>query len=184
MNTQMKIRTFSLIASLSFVALATSAQEAPTPPAAANPQLGGMPGITLDMIRTGFEQRFDRMDANGDGVITKEEVAGPQAGAQGEARPRRGAGEPQAERRPRADRQGAGNRRPPRAGGGGLPMPRLNLEDIDANGDGQVSRAEWAAQYDELATFDTNGDGRLDMQEVRAMRQSAASASKPAKRKE
>ena len=169
----MKFRTLPILASSCFLAFTANAQEAPKPPAAEAPQLDRMPGVTLDMIRAGLERRFDRMDANGDGFITKDEAVNLQPQARNDRA--RGDG------RPRGERRGPEGQRSDRLGRG-FPTPTQNLPDADTDQDGQVSRAEWAAQFDELAAHDVNGDGRLDMKELSAYRgrgQSVKQKSKP-----
>jgi len=72
----------------------------------------------------GRDEMFARIDANGDGFITEDEAA--------------------------AMGQGRGGR-------GGQPFARM-----DQDGDGKVTREEWQAAFDKL---DTNGDGVLDEQD-------------------
>ena len=101
----------------------------------------GMDGpMTLSGMQARSDERFDRMDADHDGVITTAEL---------EAR--------QAERPGGPDGAGPGGGR--RGPGGGMMR-------ADADGDGRITRAESrAAVAERFARVDANGDGMISEDE-------------------
>ncbi len=89
-------------------------------------------------------ERFIRLDGNGDGVLDPAETAAARDGM----------------------RQRRGQRRP--AGG----MEGQLLSRADADGDGGLSKAEYAAAMTSLfGRLDTDGDGRITRGELQAIRQ-------------
>lgn len=61
-----------------------------------------------------------------------------------------------------------------KGGHGGKHGPRLNFEDVDANGDGLITKDEIVAQAAaRFATVDTNGDGNLSAEELAAVSERA-----------
>lgn len=99
--------------------------------------------------RAAAEARFARMDADKDGALEAGERGKRGPGEGGWGKMRRG---PDGERMgKRGERRGPGGR-----GAGGMMQ-------ADTNGDGAVSRAEFdAASAQRFARLDTNRDGRLD----------------------
>lgn len=92
------------------------------------------------------EARFARLDADGNGVITRAEFLQPRAGARGKGRNMRGAGR------------------------GGAFGPRAFAR-IDADRDGKISLAEaTAARLRAFERLDANRDGRVTPEERRARR--------------
>lgn len=94
--------------------------------------------VTRDELDAARSDRFERMDANGDGLLTEAEL--------------RAFGEERAERR----------------------AARM-LDRMDEDGDGAVSSAEFAALSERRAErmferADVNGDGAIDRDEAEAMR--------------
>lgn len=139
------IRNDIIIALLSFsatgVAIAQTTSAPPPPPAADRT-------ITRDEFLAEAGRRFDAMDSNHDGKLTPEERRNGRDFAT------RGPGGPSAP-------GGFGAPRGPEAGEG----PGDRLAQLDTNGDGKISRAEFDAQFDRL---DTNHDGVIDATEAKA----------------
>ncbi len=110
---------------------------------------------------------FDRFDADGDGAVTYEEVQAWRTRffttADADENGFLTSEEMQAVRDQAAAAGAGGQRRGPRRGGrGGDPITRL-----DADGDGQLSRAEFVdAPFPALERFDRNEDGRLTRDEL------------------
>jgi Ca2+-binding EF-hand superfamily protein len=136
------------------------------------------------------EEMFKRLDKNGDGKISKDEMPDEfrermqpllerlgkdeltkddlirfAAARDGQRGPAEG-GRP-AERRPGEGRPGEGR---PQGRGDGPPPGRgrgpLLLQKLDTNNDGRLSKDELAKLADKFAEFDENGDGQLDMREL------------------
>ncbi len=160
----MKFRTLSVIAPICFIAAMSNGQTPDDATATDAPSADRGAGMAIENMRAAIQVRFDRMDADGDGFVSKAEFPGPQRRASGNQRP---SGD--AERRT-GERRAAGERQPRRQGR--MPMQWRSFDDYDSNKDGQVSKDEMAAPINELASLDANGDGRLDRSEMRAMRPS------------
>lgn len=117
--------------------------------------------IQLSEIEAQAEQRFTRLDLDGNGAITQAEAT--------EAREKMMA--MMAERRA----GGEGMRRGPRGGRGGPEGAMFGR--ADANGDGQVTFAEFSApMMERFAQHDTNGDGAIDADERVAAREARKAA--------
>jgi len=97
--------------------------------------------ITADEAQA-FEQRlFNRLDANHDGVLTQEEFSARRMGRQAAA------DAPQKTETFRSKRFAA----------------------MDANGDGRITADEFAAAFNKrLQALDANGDGRITLDEMKA----------------
>ena len=96
--------------------------------------------VTRDEFQ-GPERLFDRLDADGDGQVTKAEA--------------------EAMRGRRGGRQGGGRRE------GASPAPTgVTLELVDANRDGVLSLGEWTEFF---ATADCDGDGQVSAEEWKQM---------------
>lgn len=89
-----------------------------------------------------------RLDRNGDGRITREEMRPPKKDGEGERK-----------RPPREDE----TQRPPP---GGRSVPRL-VAALDADKDGKISAAEIENAPESLKQLDANGDGELTPDELR-----------------
>ncbi|MBI2920465.1 MAG: EF-hand domain-containing protein, partial [Planctomycetes bacterium] len=51
--------------------------------------------------------------------------------------------------------------------GGGPPGGKDPVKDMDADGDGKVSKPEWRGPWEEFDRLDRNHDGVLDRQELK-----------------
>ena len=139
-------------------------------PAIAIAQPGGERGMRADANGDGLiqmaeieaqaEQRFARLDLDGNGAITQAEAT--------EAREKMKA--MMAERRA----GGEGKRRGGRGGRGG---DGAMFERADANGDGQLTFAEFSApMMQRFAQHDANGDGAISAEERAAAREARKAA--------
>ena len=134
----------------------------------ARPPMPPMPPIFafFDANRDGelSEQEIDkasealaRLDRNGDGRITREEMRPPQGeGDEGGKRPPKGEGD---RKRPPRDDEPKGP--PP----GGRPVPPL-VAALDADKDGRISASEIENAPAALKELDANGDGELTPEEL------------------
>jgi len=98
-------------------------------------------GVVTPDEAQAFEQRlFARLDANHDGVLTLDEFTARRAGRQtANAEPQRGA-----------------------------TFRSRRFAAMDTNGDGRVTADEFAAAFNKrLSAMDANGDGRITLDEVR-----------------
>lgn len=136
--------------------------------------------VSLDEFTAAWDkaarERFKRHDANGDGILDKEELAKrPGPGPRGEGR---GHGPGYGPRPPAncPNRPGDGERelgqgpRPPMDRPGGGPL-RPSPEEMDANNDGNVSKDEFSAACAKInqthfERMDENGDGVLSQDEL------------------
>ncbi|MCY4130576.1 MAG: EF-hand domain-containing protein [Gammaproteobacteria bacterium] len=168
----MNLKSLSIAASALLVTSITHAQTPALP-------IDRVAGLAIEDMRAAIQTRFDRMDTNGDGFLTKDEFTTRPGAAAGNAR---ASGEGVGRTR---DRQRAGDR--PRAGGqraqrqARMPLRWRSFDEFDSDQDGQVSQAEISAPIDELVSLDKNGDGRLDRSEMRAARQPTDTAKKAPK---
>lgn len=145
------------LASASFMTVAlvgpTAAQTAP----AARGDANGDGVLTRDEAMAQADARFDRLDTNKDGKLTSDEMRPhrPMAGA-----------EPMASAPPPAD---GASPAPPAPGGRGF-GDRMFAR-LDTNGDGVIDREEYRAQaarrFDRM---DSNKDGKVDAAERQAAR--------------
>lgn len=152
------MRTLQLLAvglSVFFVLLAApwalAEEDGPRPP-----QGGRGGGSMWDRVKA--------FDADGDGVVTREEFQGPDrlfdrldADGDGEVTQ----AEAEAARSRRGGRPGGGRREPAAAAPTGI-----TLELVDANQDGVISLGEWTEFF---ATADCDGDGRVSAEEWKQM---------------
>ena len=121
--------------------------------------------ITADEIpeerRAFFDKLLQRLDKNGDGKISRDELAQARGARRDGQRPRRGEGRPGRPGRgtDRPKRPGRGGDRPGR--GGMMRHPLLLL--LDANRDGKVTQEEMLAAFKKL---DRNGDGVITASEL------------------
>ena len=120
----------------------------------------------------GMQALFDRFDADGDGVVTTDEVQTWRASyfdfADADQDGYLSAGEVAAMRAAAEDRMGArtGDEAAPRPRRG-AGMDRDPIERYDADGDGRLSRAEFVeAPFEALERFDANNDGALTLDEL------------------
>lgn len=148
--------TFILLLTL-FGVFGVAAQTPPPAAAAgaASANLSRAPSMVLENIRTALQQRFNRMDANQDGVVTKEEFpkASPRSGDQ--HRERRG----EARESARSERARSN---PPQDR---LPMMPQRFEQLDNNQDGKIEEEELLAIYERMKEMDTDGDGEVTPRE-------------------
>ena len=149
----MTIKTSAAVVFLSIFAFGSLAQ---TPNSPSAPALNQMPAMQLTMLRAALEQRFSRMDQDGDGRLSEAEFDAVMSRRQG------------------ANQSGDRPRNPARAGRMPLAGAGQDFSEIDTNDDGYVTSEEMIALVDELAKFDTNKDQALDFDEMRAMRQAQA----------
>lgn len=145
------------------------------------------PGSVLESQRPLFERLLRRADANGDGQLSRDELAAVErqelAAPHHEARRRVGGdGDFNPDAKPKAF---AGAK--PGKGKGASTPDRIEhrVMRLDANHDGKIERGEFAEQrMQHFDRFDTNHDGALDQAEIRSMAEKiAARAAKHAKRK-
>lgn len=136
-------------------------------------------GVTVTEFFDGMDkmnqERFGRMDANADGILSKEEVAAmPGPGGRHGQGPGQGQGRPP---RPEGDAQGPPPPPPDAADGGSSstapqrPIWPPRPEQWDSNGDGSVTFEEFCAAWDKFnqAQFnrvDANADGVLSTDEL------------------
>jgi Ca2+-binding EF-hand superfamily protein len=115
--------------------------------------------ISKDEAPERIKENFDRLDANKDGNIDAEEFARMATGFGGRpGAPGAPAGAP--------GRPGEPGR-PGAPGGLGGPMVNLPvLRALDADGDGEISKAEIEGAAKALAALDKNGDGKLTREEI------------------
>lgn len=154
-----------LLASLLLV-VPSAAEDEPTPPGPRGGGAGGGggpdggPGGRRRGGRGNPWERLERMDADGDGKVTRDEFRGPDrmfdrldADGDGSVTEK----EAGSFRRPGGrDRPGGQRSR----GNGGTSM--LSPQKVDTNRDGRITKEEWAAFH---AAADKNGDGVLDKDE-------------------
>lgn len=121
------------------------------------------------------EETFSKHDANSDGKLTKDEVPDEQKEMFQRITQRLGTDSLTKEQfvRAMAQRRGEGGRppegRPGEPGRPGFPggMPPLPvLRALDADGDGEISKAEIEGASKALAALDKNGDGKLSRDEI------------------
>src|SRR5207302_1971208 len=147
-------------------------------PPGAPPMVGGL-FAALDTDRNGELSTAEivaagstllKLDKNGDGKLTPDEVFGGQPGGGPPGRP--GEGRPGAGHPANPPPPGAPGGRPGQRGLGGLNPEefRERLKQADANGDGKISKDEAPAIIkDRFDRIDGNGDGFIDDTEVRQM---------------
>ncbi len=133
----------------------------PLSPAAAPKGKKGA-GEKVAQVAERMKEAFAKMDADGDGFLSKAEARGPLAQRFDDIDANKDGKLSAAEVQAAAAammRNGAG------AGAGRGPL--ANFHDQDADGDGRVSKAEAkGALLEKFAELDTNGDGQLTRQEV------------------
>lgn len=159
------------LASASFMGIAlvgpTAAQTAPAPRGDAN----GDGVLTRDEAMAQADARFDRMDANKDGKLTSDEM-----------RPRGRMGGAEVPPPPPPPADGAAPPPPPPGGPamGGRGFGDRMFARLDTNGDGVIDREEFRAQaarrFDRM---DTNKDGKIDAAEREAARDAMRSMRGP-----
>ncbi len=107
---------------------------------------------------------FESMDINSDRQITPEEFRGP--APMFALLDANGDGVLAAEELSLGSRRARGGRAGGRVGGG----PAAGFQNMDADGDGQVSLDEWAGTEQTFRRLDGNGDGLLTPNEIPANR--------------
>lgn len=155
----MSPKYIGIVASACFMVAIAHGQTPDTAPTPPTPPIDRAAGMAIEDVRSAMQTRFDRMDRNDDGFISKGEFPGPRGS---NARGQRRAGDG-------ADRARAGGQ--PRQRRAASPMRWRSFDEYDTDKDGQISKEEMSAPLDELASMDANGDGRLDRSEMRPMRQ-------------
>lgn len=169
----MNLKSLSMVAVSCGLIVVAQGQTPETPPVAPTPPIERAAGMAIEDMRAAIQLRFDRLDTNGDGFVSKEEFPGRRGGAAGNQRP---AGNAAGSGGDRPRMRGQASQRQAR-----MPMRWRSFDDYDSDKDGQVSKDEMAAPIDELASLDTNGDGRVDRSEMRANRQPRDAAKKAPK---
>ncbi len=164
----MNVKSLSTIAFTCFIGVVAHGQTPETPPVAPSPPIDRSAGMAIETMRSAIQTRFERMDTNGDGFLTKNEF--PERRGSGN-RSQRPSGDGASRGR---DQARAGDR--PRQRQDRMPIRWRSFEEYDSDKDGQVSKEEMAAPVDELAALDSNGDGRIDRTEMRAIRESRDAA--------
>ncbi|MGJ8536576.1 MAG: EF-hand domain-containing protein [Parasphingopyxis sp.] len=114
--------------------------------------------------RRGHGPRMERLDTNGDGIVTRDEAIAP-ALARFDRADANGDGQiDQAERTAMREQRGA--RRAERRA-----QRRANRPNPDANGDGRITRDEFGTRaVERFNSADANGDGIVTREERRAAR--------------
>lgn len=121
--------------------------------------------VTRAEATAAADTMFGRMDANGDGTLSGEELRPRRGGRPGLERPRPNVEPMQTDRNGQVNAPERGAR-PPRMG-----MGRGMLAAADANGDGIVTREEaGAAAARQFDRADANRDGTIDAAEREATR--------------
>ncbi|MCY4095252.1 MAG: hypothetical protein OXG05_09020 [Gammaproteobacteria bacterium] len=169
----MNLKSLSAAAMACGLIAVAQGQTPETAPVAATPPIDRVAGMAIEDMRAAIQLRFDRLDTDKDGFVSKEEFPGPRGSATGNQRPpgnAAGRGNDRPRMRDQAPQRQAR-----------MPMRWRSFDDYDSDKDGQVSIDEMAAPIDELASLDTNGDGRLDRREMRANRQPQDAAKKAPK---
>ena len=169
----MNIKSLSMAASACVLVAISHGQTPETPPVTPTIPIDRAAGMAIEDLRAAIQTRFDRIDADGDGFISKKEFPGRRGLASRNERPAGNAARREGER-PRMRGQA-----PQRQAS--MPMRWRSFDEYDSDKDGQVSKAEMAAPIDELASLDMNGDGRIDRSEMRASRQPRDAATKAPK---
>ena len=163
----MELKSFCAVACACFVVAIAHGQTPDSPPPASAPPIDRAAGMSIESMRAAFQTRFDRLDSNGDGFLSKAEFDEPR---QRNARNQRGSGDGE-------DRTGVRARvERPRQRSSNAPPRQRSFEDLDADNDGQISKEEMSAPMERLVALDANGDGRLDPTEMEAMRQLRSTA--------
>jgi Ca2+-binding EF-hand superfamily protein len=115
---------------------------------------------------------FKRMDRNGDGKVTKDEIPEQASSFVKQIFERLGKDEVTQEDFAQAARRllGEGGQPPGGPGPDGMgPRPSFQpmfLRKLDANGDGRLSKDEFAKAADKFSDLDQDGDGQLDAREL------------------
>ena len=140
-----------------FLAAAGAALAFSAPAMAQERGMRGGEDMTRADVSAQAEQRFARMDANGDGFLDKSDRDARQAeGGEGKRGKRGGEG----------GKRGGGDR-----GERGDRGARM-MEHADTNGDGRISLAEFTANaLERFDRADANGDGTVTADERKAARQ-------------